>query len=72
MLQTMALTKRQEDRHHGGGRVEDVTILIGSDKNELVRSEMNEKAYIRDSAVGTGWRENTISRGQTDMVTEER
>ena len=53
----------------GGGRVEDVTLFITSDKN----GQNQELVHQRDSTGGTVWRENT--RGKTQMVwtcTEER
>ena len=67
-LETVALTKR-EGGGDGGGRVEDVTILIRSDKN----GQNQEWVHQRDSTGGTVWRENT--RGETEVVwtcTEER
>ena len=53
----------------GGGRVEDVTIFVGSDKN----GQDQEWVHQRDSAGGKVWRENMW--GKTEMVwtyTEER
>ena len=46
----------------GGGRVEDVTIFIRSDKN----GQYLELVLQRDSTGGMGWRENT--RGKTEVV----
>ena len=46
----------------GGGRVEDVTIFIRSDKNGINQ----EWVHQRDSTGGTVWRENT--RGEPEVV----
>ena len=46
----------------GGGRVEDVTIFVRSDKT----GQDQERVHQRNSASGTVWTENT--RGKTEVI----